>query len=119
MGGSSGGGGGRYVAPSQRQTGGNGSGHDTCDLSFQAVLVNVDRNAASEVAPKQNLPLRLENRQTVDVVVATTIDGSKIVGSVNAPQTLQLISCMRADHTYSAEVQKVSGHVITVLVRRN
>jgi hypothetical protein len=79
-------------------------------------LAGVDAMAALTVAKANELPVRAERRNGLDIVVVASADGAQVVGAVNAPETVRLIECIAKGHRYGATVRSVDGPAITVNV---
>lgn len=61
------------------------------------------------IAENQRLPVRLQTINAVGVAEVLTADGAQNVGTVNAPETVQLIGCLLSGRRYVAVVIKTAS----------
>lgn len=100
---------------STRTTGGTGGGHDACPIQFETILGSPDPDVIDDLEVGDLLDVRSID-EPVRGVIFVTLDGSRAGALTREIATMR--RCLSEGVPYEAEVLRVLGGSVNVLVRQ-
>ena len=98
---------------------GGSSGSDKCDLRFQTELFSPVAAVIDELDKGDRLDVELYTENQTTSVAALTKGNRSVAGTITgAGQLGDLIRCLRGGQQYEAEIVKISGSSVTVIIER-
>ena len=99
--------------------GGSRNSSDECDIAFNCKIHSPIPQIVPQLITGDFLDIILVNQNNFDVLTLYTQKSGDLTGSIAAaPKIPTLVKCIKAGHTYIAEIMAIQGASISIQVRR-